>query len=378
ESGSGHGCGHHLLGTALLGAAIALKEYLSAQGLSGTVIYYGCPAEEGAGAKQFMARAGMFDCCDFVYTWHPSAFNEISPDSSTAIMGANFEFRGVTAHAGGSPWAGRSALDAAELMNVGCNYLREHIRDGERVHYAYGDAGGTAPNVVPDYARIKYEVRSPKVAQVKELFERVVHVAEGAARMTDTQMTCEMTMAFSDSQNNTVLGRIADRALHEVGAPEWTQEDYDLARRFTESYDENSKESVREELRERFGDAALPELLNKPLCSVVLPYNPSAGRAKGGSTDVGDVTYTVPTCEVHVATYAMGTVGHTWQLAGQAGSPIGEKGLLAAAKVMALAAVYTMQDPAAMQAAKEEALRRNGGKYVCPLPDSVDPPVGKY
>lgn len=378
EGAPGHGCGHCCLGTGALGAAIALKEYLQASGCEGTVVYYGCPAEEGAGSKQFMARAGLFDRCDFVYTWHPSAFNEVSPDSSTAIMGANFEFRGVTAHAGGSPWAGRSGLDAAELMNIGCNYLREHIRDGERIHYAYADAGGTAPNVVPDYARVKYEVRSQKVAQVKELFERVVHVAEGAARMTDTQMNCEITMAFSDSQNNTVLGRIAEKALRETGAPDWTQEDFDLAAKFLDSYDETSKEAAREELRARFGDAALPRILEKPLSTEVLPYDPAAGKAKGGSTDVGDVTYTVPTCELHVAAYAMGTVGHTWQLAGQAGSAIGEKGLLTAAKAMALAAVYTMDDPAAVQAAKEETLRRNGGRYVCPLPDTVEPPVGRY
>ena len=378
EGAPGHGCGHCALGTGSLAAAVAVRDYLVENSLPGTVIYFGCPAEEGAGAKQFMARAGLFDACDFIFTWHPAPTNDVSNDSYNAIMGANFNFRGVAAHAGGSTWAGRSALDAAELMSVGCNYLREHIYDGERIHYAYADAGGTSPNVVPDHARVKYEVRAPKVKQVKELFERVVNVAKGAALMTDTSMSCEITMAFSDSQNNSVLASKASKALQEIGAPRWTEEDYELAKAYLDSYDDLSREVIYANLKEQFGEDALPGILEKPLHSEVIPYDPAVSRVQGGSTDVGDVTYVVPTCEIHVASCCMGNIGHTWQMAGQAGSVLAHKGLITAAKALALASVRMMADPEAVEAAKRETLRRNGGKYECPLPDSVKPPVGAY
>ena len=196
EAGApGHGCGHSALGTGSLAAVLAVKEYLVENKKDGTIIYFGCPAEEGAGSKQFMARAGMFDNVDFVYTWHPATINAVECNHSNAIMGANFEFKGVSSHAGGSPHLGRSALDAAELMNVGCNYLREHMIPEARIHYAYIDAGGTAPNVVQDHAVIRYEVRSPWVSQVKDLFERVKNVARGASIMTDTTVDCELAMA---------------------------------------------------------------------------------------------------------------------------------------------------------------------------------------
>jgi aminobenzoyl-glutamate utilization protein B len=248
DGAPGHGCGHNLLGAGVLGAAIASKEYLKENKLQGTVIYYGCAAEEGAGAKQFMARAGLFDGVDFVYTWHPATINEVQSERSVSIMGANFEFKGVTSHAGGSPHLGRSALDAAELMSVGVNYLREHMIDQARVHYAYVDAGGVSPNVVQDHALIKYEVRSPKVKQVKELFERVVNVAKGAALMTDTKMNYEVTMAFSDYITNSALASVADECLKEIGAPEWDDEDYALAKAYLNSYNKTILTSIKEKI----------------------------------------------------------------------------------------------------------------------------------
>ena len=380
EGAPGHGCGHCCLGTGALAAAIAVKEYLRENDLPGTIIYYGCPAEEGAGAKQFMARAGLFDGVDFVYTWHPSTVNEVSGSSSNAIMGANFAFFGRTSHAGGSPWLGRSALDAAELMSVGCNYLREHILDGERIHYAYADAGGGAPNVVPDYARVKYEVRSPRVADLTKLFDRVVKVAQGAAMMTETRMEYEVTMAFSDSLNNTVLAEIASDCLEEVGAPDWDEKDFSLAKAYLNSYDSDTLEGIKNGLRRRFvlQEQDLALVLERPLHTGVFPYAGITGEVEGGSTDVGDVTYTVPTCEIHVAAACLGNIGHTWQMAGQAGSSIGHKGLLTAARAIALSCIRTMQQPEKIALAKEETLARNGGRYVCPLPDSVQPPVGRY
>ena len=378
EGAPGHGCGHCSLGVGALAAAVAVKEYLRANDLPGTVIYFGCPAEEGAGAKQFMARDGMFDEVDFVYTWHPDSVNAVRNASTNAIMGANFSFYGRAAHAGANPWLGRSALDAAELMSVGCNYLREHIEDGERIHYAYANAGGGAPNVVPDHAKVKYEVRAPKVKQIKRLFERVVKVAEGAAHMTETTMEYEVTMAFSDMENNSVLAAIAGECLQEVGAPGWDDQDYALAKAFLESYDETSAGAIREQLKEEFGDERLEEILERPLHSGVCLFDPKHHVQEGGSTDVGDVTYTVPTCELRIACFCMGNVGHTWQTAGQPGSALAHKGLLTAGEAIALACIRTMQRPEEIEKAKRETLQRNGGRYECPLPDTVVPPVGRY
>jgi aminobenzoyl-glutamate utilization protein B len=378
EGAPGHGCGHNLLGAGSLASALILKEYLVANDIPGTVIYYGCAAEEGAGAKQFMARAGLFDGVDFAYTWHPARTNEISADKDVAIMGANFEFKGRTAHAGGSPHLGRSALDAAELMSVGCNYLREHILDGQRIHYAYVDVGGTAPNVVQEHALVKYEVRSQKIAEVKELFERVVNVARGAAIMTDTQMSYEVTMAFSDYIPNHELALIAQECLQEVGAPEWTDEEYALAKKFLTSFDENTIGYIKEEVRKEYGEDRYQEILERPLDSEIHPYTPEKSVYVSGSTDVGDVTYAVPCLNVSVATQCIGNVGHTWQNVAQSGSTIGEKGMLTAAKVMALAAVRTMDNPQAIERAKKLVLAQNGGAYQCPVPDSVKPPVGRY
>jgi len=378
QGAPGHGCGHCCLGTGALGAAIALKEYLIAENKSGTVIYYGCAAEEGAGAKQFMARAGLFDGVDFVYTWHPATRNEVSSDCNVAIMGANFEFHGLTSHAGGSPHLGRSALDSAELMSVGVNYLREHMIDKARIHYAYVDAGGTAPNVVQDHSLVKYEVRAPKVFQMKELFERVVNVARGAALMTGTSMTYQITMAFSDYVPNDVLARVASECLMEIGAPDWTDEDYELAKEFLESYQDTTRAAIQADLTEEFGAEQAEALLQRPLHSEVTPYQPALHNYVSGSTDVGDVGYAVPTLNLHVATACLGNVGHTWQMTAQAGSVLGHKGLLTAAKAIALASIRTMESPEIMAAARKEYIAKTGGVYHCPLPADVKPPVGTY
>ncbi|GHV39036.1 peptidase M20 [Synergistales bacterium] len=379
EGFPGHGCGHNALGAGSLGAAIALKEYLMANGKPGTVVYYGCAAEEGAGAKQFMARAGLFDSVDFIYTWHPANHSGVDGKGSNAIMGANFEFTGVTSHAGGSPHLGRSALDAAELMSVGVNYLREHTIDKARIHYAYADAGGVSPNVVQDRTLVKYEVRSPKIAQVKELFGRVVDVARGAALMSGTVMKYEITFAFSDYIPNDALAKVAGECMKEVGAPKWDDEDYALAKAFLDTYNEETLRGIREQAAELYGSDRVDEVLAKPLDDAVQPYDPSDAKiVSGGSTDVGDVTYAAPTLNLRVATACIGNVGHTWQTTAQAGSRLADKGLLTAAKVLALSAIRTMDRPDVIARAKELVLRQNGGKYVCPLPDTLHPPVGRY
>ena len=378
DGAPGHGCGHNLLGVGSLAATLAVKEYLAAEGKDGTIVYFGCPAEEGAGSKQFIARAGCFDDVDFAYTWHPGTENTVSGKGCVAIMGANFTFDGVASHAGGAPHLGRSALDAAELMNVGVNYLREHMIDEARVHYAYSDAGGTAPNVVPAHAVIKYEVRAPKVAQVQELFARVVNIAKGAALMTETVMNYEVTMAFSDYTANRALAELVSACLEEVGAPKWSEEDYALAASFLRTYSRNMLRSIREDLTEQYGPERAEELLERPLAGTVRPFDPSERRYESGSTDVGDVGYAVPTVNLSVATACIGNVGHSWQNTAFSNSPIGDKGLLTAAKVLALAALRTMEDPSRIERAKRELFAKNGGHYTCPLPDYVEPPIGKY
>ena len=376
--GAGHGCGHNLLGAGCYAAAVALKDYLVKENKDGTVIFFGCPAEEGAGAKQFIARAGYFDNVDFAYTWHPETINEVGSKGSVAIMGANFTFTGVAAHAGAEPHLGRSALDAVELMNVGCNYLREHMIDAARIHYAYSDAGGSAPNVVQSCAVIKYEVRAPKVSQVQELFTRVVDVAKGAALMTGTKMQYEITMAFSDYTANRTLGAVVDQCFRELGAPDWTEEDYDLAAGFLRTYPRSTMAGIREKLGAYFAPEELDKALEKPLDSMVHPFNPKETGYNSGSTDVGDVGYATPTVMFHVATACLGNVGHSWQNTAFACSDIGMKGMLRAAEVMTLSAIRTMAQPELIRKAKEELIRKNGGKYRCPLPDYVAPPIGRY
>lgn len=376
--GAGHGCGHNLLGAGCFCAAVAVKNYLLAHGRDATVILFGCPAEEGAGSKQFIARAGLFDDVDFVYTWHPGTLNEVSARGNVAIMGANFSFDGVAAHAGRAPHLGRSALDAVELMNVGVNYLREHMPDRARVHYAYSDAGGTAPNVVQSHAVIKYEVRAPKVKQMQELFDRVVDVAKGAALMTGTTMHYEITMAFSDYLPNSTLAAELDACLREVGAPQWSEEDYALAAEFLRSYPRTTVKSIRESLEQRFPEEDIEELMRRPLDRAVHPFDPRDSGYNSDSTDVGDVGYATPTVCLYVATACLGNVGHSWQNTAFSCSEIGMKGMITAARTLALACVRTVDKPELIDEAKKELKRKNGGRYVCPLPDYVNPPIGKY
>ena len=378
--GCGHGCGHNLLGAGCYLSAVALKNYMTEEKLDGGIILFGCPAEEGAGSKQFIARAGYFDGVDFVYCWHPGTTNEVQSRGSVAIMGANFIFDGVASHAGGAPHLGRSALDTAELMNVGCNYLREHMIDQARIHYAYSDAGGTAPNVVQSHSVIKYEVRAPKVNQTQELFTRVVDVAKGAALMAGTSMKYEVTMAFSDYQPNKVLAEVLDEALQEAGAPEWTEEDYDLALKFLHSYSKAIQTTIREDQLEKngFDEAAADKIMSKPLDSEIHPFDSRDNAYESGSTDVGDVGYATPTVCLNIATACVGNIGHTWQNTAFSASSIGYRGMTKAAEVMTLAFIKTLERPEVIEKAKKELLFRNGGKYVCPLPDYIKPPLNNY
>lgn len=367
EGAPGHGCGHNLLGTGALAGAVAIKEYLEATGKPGTVVFFGTPAEENLSGKAFMARDGAFDGVDFFYTWHPAPYNRIGAIHLNGNISRIYRFKGTTSHAGAAPELGRSALDSCELMDVGVNYLREHIIMEARIHYAYLDVGGRAPNVVQDHAALRYTIRAPYLRQVKEIVKRVDDVARGAALMCGTEVSMYTEAGYSEYIPNTVLALVADQALHEIGAPKWDEADYQLAEKFTESFSDQAKAAEKEAIIERYGKDHLEDKLAHPLDTVIETYDPSHMKLGFGSTDVGDVGYIAPTTHFNIATEAIGTQGHSWQKAGQVGSSIGMKGMLTAAKVIALASIYMLEHPEKIAEAKAEFMQENGGVYDCPV-----------
>ena len=371
-SENGHGCGHNLLGAGALGAAVAVKDYMQAHGLKGTIRYYGCPGEEFGSGKMFMARAGLFDDLDAAFTWHGGAYNAITADHSLANLCAYFKFKGRTSHAAGSPHLGRSALDACELMNVGCNYLREHILPDERIHYAYTDVGGSAPNVVQDHACVFYYVRSPRLYQVLDLYERVKDVARGAALMTGTQLEIVLNDGLCDYVPNDTLSKLLYESFCEVGGPKFSEEEKALAAEFAKTFDPAAVADKARTLAAHFGPEVAEKYKDQILVEDIFPYHAS-DMISSGSTDVGDVSYCAPTAQMNVSTWALCTTGHTWQVTAQSGSDIGRTGTVKAAEVLALASIKAMQNPELLEKAKEEWKKTTGGKYVCPVTDDVQP-----
>ena len=371
-SENGHGCGHNLLGAGALGAAVAVKDYMQAHGLKGTIRYYGCPGEEFGSGKMFMARAGLFDDLDAAFTWHGGAYNAITADHSLANLCAYFKFKGRTSHAAGSPHLGRSALDACELMNVGCNYLREHILPDERIHYAYTDVGGSAPNVVQDHACVFYYVRSPRLYQVLDLYERVKDVARGAALMTGTQLEIVLNDGLCDYVPNDTLSKLLYESFCEAGGPKFSEEEKALAAEFAKTFDPAAVADKARTLAAHFGPEVAGKYKDQILVEDIFPYHAS-DMISSGSTDVGDVSYCAPTAQMNVSTWALCTTGHTWQVTAQSGSDIGRTGTVKAAEVLALASIKAMQNPELLEKAKEEWKKTTGGKYVCPVTDDVQP-----
>ena len=289
----GHGCGHNLLGAAALGSAIALKRYITAHKLSGTVRYYGCPAEETLIGKTFMARDGVFDDLDAAITWHPGAMNTVQLGSSNGLNSVKFTFYGKTAHAAGDPHNGRSALDAVELMNIGSNYLREHVIPDARLHYVITEGGGQ-PNVVPARAQVWYYVRAPHRPQVEEIYGRLIDVAKGAALMTGTTFDIDFLAGCYDVLPNDVLAGLCLGVLKELGAPKWSAEDIRFAEDLAKSLD---RKQVNEALK---AHGAPKELFTQVVNTTVIdPID--KGKVMGGSTDVGDVSWIVPTVQVSTA-----------------------------------------------------------------------------
>lgn len=370
SGGNGHGCGHNLLGAGALLAATAVKNWLVENKLPGTVRYYGCPAEEGGAAKAFMVKAGLFDDVDFAITWHPAAAVELWSSETLANTRVDFSFLGRSSHASEAPHLGRSALDAVELMNVGVNYMREHMPSDARVHYAMLDGGGIAPNVVQGYAKVRYAVRARNLDEMFGLLERVKNIARGAALMTETKVTIEVISAVANYIPCGPLQEIMARNIVKLGAPEFDEADANFAREIqrTLSPEEISHAFV------SFGREVDPD---KALADFIVASDPSMLKAISmGSTDVADVSWVVPTVQLNGANFAIGTPFHSWQLVAQGKSPAALKGMVHAAKAMAATAVDAIHDKDLIAKAKAAHEKRAGkANYKSPIPDGTKPPI---
>ncbi|WP_134700679.1 M20 family metallopeptidase [Ammoniphilus sp. YIM 78166] len=362
--GNGHGCGHNLLGTGSLAAALAVRHYMEQNGLKGTVRYYGCPAEEGGGGKAYMARAGLFKDVDIALTWHPFDENLAYNCKMLATCQVFFKFKGKSTHASFSPHLGRSGLDAVELMNVGANFLREHIIPEARLHYAITNAGGLAPNVVQAEAEVLYKIRAPKMHQVSEIRERIFDIARGAALMTGTQVEIQYDAASADLIPNVTLGSLMHHHFVKHGAQSYTQEEIVFAKAMQATFSEEERKVI--------GNHN-----GKVISDQVNPFSAKTGFF-AGSTDVGDVSWLVPTGQVYVATCAYGTPFHSWQLVAQGKSSIAHKGMLLAGKVLASSAIEVMQNPVLVEQAKKEHKEQLAGEvYTSLIPPEAKPTAVK-
>jgi aminobenzoyl-glutamate utilization protein B len=365
--GHGHGCGHNLLGSAALLAAVAMKDWLAETGQPGRVRYYGCPAEEGGAAKAFMVRAGAFDDADVAITWHPSSFWEVAPPLALANTRADFVFTGRASHAAAAPHLGRSALDAVELMNVGVNYMREHMPSDARVHYALLDTGGIAPNVVQAHAKVRYSIRARDLPGMLDLVDRVRKIADGAALMTETSVEMRVVSAVSDLVGNTPLETTLHMVMEELGPPHFDEEDRAFARDIQATLTPGDIDAIYRTIGMRKTDA--------PLADFIVPLDAKRNPAIG-STDVGDVSWVVPTVQAHAPTVAIGTPFHTWQVVAQGKTPAAHKAMVQVAKAMAATAAAVLTDPDLLAAAKADLADRVGDSgYVSPLPAHVEPPL---
>lgn len=351
---NGHACGHHLFGSASAAAAIAVKNWLKTTGRKGTIRFYGTPAEEGGAGKVYMVRAGLFQDVDAVIHWHPGDDNNANPISSLSNKSAKFRFRGVASHAAASPERGRSALDAVEALNYMVNMMREHIPEKSRVHYVI-TRGGEAPNVVPAFAEVYYYIRHPEMDVVKDLFNRVTKAAEGAALGTGTTMDYEVIHGVYNLLPNQILSTNLYENLKTVGGVTYDKTEEDFALKIFPSL--NRKDV-------NISDAAL-----------VKPYADQSDEAFG-STDVGDISWLVPTAGISSATWVPGTAAHSWQAVAAGGMSIGHKGMMVAAKTMALTIMDCLVSPEMLKNAKLELLKRRGGdqfKYEALLGDRNPP-----
>ena len=365
---NGHGCGHNLLGSASMQAAVALRDWLKESNLPGVVRYYGCPAEEGGAAKTFMVRDKIFENVDAAITWHPGCLPGIVKGSSLANCRVDFTFEGRASHAAVSPHLGRSALDAIELMNVGVNYMREHMPDKARIHYAIIDGGGISPNVVQAKAKVRYVVRDETTPKMMELLERVKGIAKGAALMTQTKVKTRILAGVSNLVYNETLGNVMQSNLDQLGAPEFTKEDHLYAKKYQDTL-------TRKDIESAYSNAGIDLVEGQVLAETVV-----AGDVKpvdmGGSTDVADVSWVVPTVSLWGANYAIGTPFHSWQMTAQGKSSIAIKGMTHAAMVMAATGSDLITNKKILADAWSEhnrTIKRDA--YVSPISPSASPPI---
>ena len=375
--GHGHGCGHNLLGAGSLAAAVAVKKMIEEGKLQGTVVFYGCPGEEGCAGKTFMARDGEFRDLDAAITWHPGDTNEVTTGSNAACLQYLYSFQGQTAHAAGDPHLGRSALDAAELMNVGVQFLREHMRHCESVHYSFLDVGGPSPNVVQPTASVLYMVRSGNVRNAKELLERVHNIARGACLMTGITVNIRQVDGTASTLSNTVLEKLIHKNLEAAPLPGYLPDELAFAESIhatyvnrelpgtAHKYDWKVKKQVQEWTRN--GQNAVNNF--------VMPYVPSDYMSPG-STDVGDVSWLTPTAQFNAATWPSNCPGHSWQMVATGKTSFAHKAMLYAGCVLAMTAFDLMTEPAILEEARAEFNITAAEGYDCPLePDLVAEPA---
>jgi aminobenzoyl-glutamate utilization protein B len=343
---AGHACGHHLFGTASVAAAIELRNTMVKNKMKGTIKVFGTPAEEGGSGKVYMARGGLFEGVDVVMHWHPDQANSSNPVSSLAVVSAKFRFKGISAHASGAPEKGRSALDGVEAMNNMVNLMREHVPQESRIHYVITE-GGKAPNVVPDFSEVYYYVRNPRRDIVKNLFERVVKCANGAAMGTETTVDYEVIGGAFELLPIKVLAQAMHVNLSKVGGVTYTPEEIAFGKT----------------LQETFVGKARPDIV---AATKIQPYKDDSYRPGGGSTDVGDVSWVVPTVGLRVACWTAGTPSHSWQAVACGGTEIGTKGMMVAAKTLALMGIDLLTDKTMIEKATAEWKESRGAdfKYV--------------
>ena len=350
-----HGCGHNLFAGGSLAAAFAVKSFIEERG-SGSITLFGCPAEEGGAGKVFMARDGVFNSVDAIVSWHPESIYMVRTRPALANMRIDYSFEGVAAHAGANPDKGRSALDAVELMNIGANFLREHMPLSARVHYAILDAGGTAPNMVQSHAVVRYMLRANDAEGVRELLKRVDKIAEGAALMTETTVSSQIFSAYSNLITIPTLQATANEAMHDIPIPIPTEEELAYGKALSQTMTLSKEEQ------------AMPIFAEKVL-------DPAPPVAHGGSTDTADVSWNCPTVQMHIGNWITGTPGHSWQSASQSRASYAKRAMLYAGKAVAGTIMRLFDNPSLIEKAKAEHKEKIGDGYVCGIPKDVNPAI---
>lgn len=375
ETENGHGCGHCLLGTAAAGAALMARDYLLETGREGTIVLIGCPAEEGGSGKAYLARAGVFDGLDAALTWHPAGGNAVLTGSLQANCQAYFRFHGVSAHAAGAPHLGRSALDAVELMDVGVNYMREHMEPTDRIHYAITDTGGSSPNVVQNHAEVLYLIRSTDTEKVKKLYERVKNIARGAALMTETKVEVVFDKACSNILSNSVLEQLLYDCMKTVPLPSYTEEELAYAEKIKETI---TDADIASDMSLMMAQGAEKRRLASrcrelPMADFVVEHRHQE-LFLPGSSDVGDCSHAAPTAQFVGACFVPGTPAHSWQMTAQGKEKTAVKGMFYAAQVLSEACRRLFEEPELVKQARKEFEETTEGKpYECPIPAEILP-----